>query len=274
MRYKIVASDLDGTLFDSNGVISKENLSAIEEMEQNGVDFVPASGRGLSEFPDELKNNPFIRYVIYSNGAVVENVKNGDKILNCIPNDTKDELLDIFFKTDCHITVRCDGKCYIDKEFSSKKWFEYYSINPEHKNVISMFGKPTENFKEFCYEAKDIEVFSVFFKNDEEKEMCKNFIGKSDLIDAALIYENNLEIFSATAGKGNALMALADKLGVRRNETISVGDSDNDRTMTIASGLGLVTSNARTSLKEIADEIICSNDEHIVRYIMDKFIER
>lgn len=73
------------------------------------------------------------------------------------------------------------------------------------------------------------------------------------------------------AGKGNALRSLADMLGVSHDETIGVGDSDNDTSLIEAAGLGLVPSNGCGSLKKIADEIICSNDEHIACYILDHY---
>ena len=64
---------------------------------------------------------------------------------------------------------------------------------------------------------------------------------------------------------------LADLLGIDYSDTISAGDSNNDLTITQAAGLGLAVSNACDSLKEVADEIICSNDEHIVSYILNHY---
>ena len=49
-------------------------------------------------------------------------------------------------------------------------------------------------------------------------------------------------------------------------EIISVGDSGNDIAMTKALGVGLSTSNSSEKLKQVADKIICSNQEHIVAY--------
>ena len=54
INYKIIASDLDGTLLDSNGQISAENISAIRDIAKRGVFFVPASGRTYSEIPQKL----------------------------------------------------------------------------------------------------------------------------------------------------------------------------------------------------------------------------
>lgn len=70
-RYKIVCSDLDGTLLNNNSEISKENLKAIDELVEHGVYFVPSTGRAYGEIPEELRDNSAIRFMICSNGAVL-----------------------------------------------------------------------------------------------------------------------------------------------------------------------------------------------------------
>ena len=66
----------------------------------------------------------------------------------------------------------------------------------------------------------------------------------------------------------SALHALCDMVGVSYLDTISVGDSDNDISITESAGLGIAVSNANELLKEVADEVICSNDEHIAAYLL------
>ena len=86
-------------------------------------------------------------------------------------------------------------------------------------------------------------------------------------------WERNLEVFFKDAGKGNALKILTEKLGVDMQEVLSIGDSNNDGQMTAMSGLGLATANACESLKEIADEVICTNDEHVVKYVLQHYFK-
>lgn len=77
--------------------------------------------------------------------------------------------------------------------------------------------------------------------------------------------------FLQNAGKDNALKRLAEKLNLDMKNVITIGDSDNDRQMTILSGLGLAVENACDLLKEAADKIICSNNESVVRYVIDHY---
>jgi hydroxymethylpyrimidine pyrophosphatase-like HAD family hydrolase len=81
----------------------------------------------------------------------------------------------------------------------------------------------------------------------------------------------NIEITPADAGKGNALSALAKRLGVHISETIAVGDSENDIQMLTVAGLGLAMDNAVEKAKHIADEIICNNNENVADFIAKKY---
>ena len=80
-----------------------------------------------------------------------------------------------------------------------------------------------------------------------------------------------MEIFCKDAGKGSALKILAENLGIEMEDVISIGDSDNDKQMTLMAGLGLACENACDSLKKVADKIICTNDEHVIRYVQENY---
>ena len=43
--YKLVAMDIDGTLLDSYGNISKENIEAIKKAKEQNIEVVLTSGR-------------------------------------------------------------------------------------------------------------------------------------------------------------------------------------------------------------------------------------
>ena len=83
----------------------------------------------------------------------------------------------------------------------------------------------------------------------------------------------NLEIFNSDAGKGHTLVALAQRLGIPVEQTIAMGDSENDLSMIKAAGLGLATANAFDFVKEKADAVICSNDEHVAKYVLEHFFD-
>lgn len=272
-HYKIVASDLDGTLLNNQGKVSEENKKAIDELLAEGVHFVPCSGRTFSEIVDEIKENDAIRYYIHSNGAVVLDKQTGEQILTCIPNELGRKILDVVNSFETHVTYRQNGESYVDGKFQKEGDYDYYNVHMNHQRVVLDYANYLENFKEASYAADNVEVFSVYFHNYEDKIMCKDTFVQWPELRVVEADAYNLEIMNVHAGKGNALYCLADMLGISREETISIGDSDNDASVTSAAGLGLVVSNGCESLKAIADEIICSNEEHAIAYVQSHYFK-
>ena len=269
--YKIVASDLDGTLLNNESRVSQENIAAIDGLLKKGVHFVPSSGRTFAEIPATIRENPAIRYVIHSNGAVVLDRQTGQRILTCISNDLAREILDVLTSYEAHLNMRHDGNCIVDTAYQNAQAFAYYNVIEAHIDCVLNYAIQLENFLEYAYAADNVEVFSAFFHSYEDKVACKKQLeisGKLRIVEAS---EYNLEIMNIDAGKGNALYSLADMLGVDRAATISIGDSDNDSSITQAAGLGLAVSNACDSLKAVADQIICSNEEHAVAYVLSHY---
>lgn len=270
-KYRIIACDLDGTLLDSSGDISRENLDAIDKLHDMGVHFVPCSGRTLSELPVQLKENKNIRYVIHSNGASVLDRKTGKRILNCISGSLCRRILDILHSYETHITYRLDGECYVDSRFQSEKDWDYYNVCDAHRLVVNDYAVYLEDFDEKSYAADNVEVFAAFFHDKQERLACIEELKKEPLLRVVELDENNVEIVNTTAGKGNALVALAKLLGVDISETMSLGDSGNDISITQISGLGLAMSNACDALKAVSDGVICSNDEHAIAYVLEHY---
>ncbi|MGL5352779.1 MAG: HAD family hydrolase, partial [Clostridium sp.] len=71
VKIKALAIDLDGTLLNSDGLISDENLEALKLLIENNIEVIPVTGR-----PYMLVKNVFekhdlkINHVICSNGGV------------------------------------------------------------------------------------------------------------------------------------------------------------------------------------------------------------
>ena len=127
------------------------------------------------------------------------------------------------------------------------------------------------DFEKICQVADDVEVISVFFHSKKEQEIAKSRLEKISELRVVESFEYNLEIINAKAGKGNTLLFLLNLLGLKKENTISIGDSDNDSSIIKATGLGLAVSNACESLKSIADEVICSNEEHAIDYVVKNY---
>ena len=85
-NYKLIVSDLDGTLLNEKMEIGEKNDAAICEFARRGILFAPFSGRTRDEIPDTLINSPYVRYLSYSNGAVVYDKAEKKKIISSNSN--------------------------------------------------------------------------------------------------------------------------------------------------------------------------------------------
>lgn len=271
-NHKLISIDLDGTLLDDNNEISKENLLAIKKLKDLGVVFAPCTGRSLAEILDIVKNNPDIRYFIYSNGSVVYDKYTNTCIKACLSKQTAKELFNVLSKYQVYYTIRANGNCYIEKGSATEKNVSFYNIIPSHQDVMVNYSTEIEDLLAWINKREDIEVVSIFFNSLKEKEECREELSKIKQISFVEASDYNFEIISTNSGKGAGLASLSNLLGIDKKCVIGVGDSGNDIPMMQSAGTKIAVSNATDSLKSICDTIICSNNEHAVDYILKNFI--
>lgn len=274
MQYQIVASDLDKTLLGDDRSISRENWLAIEKLHARGIQFVPASGRAYEEMPVELLESPLIRYYIASDGASVHDKKTGKNYELAMPQALGHRVLDVVFSYPVNVMIHADTNGYVDARTHNAGDYADYHMNDYWIEFALDKEKTVPDLKSFAYSLPAIQSVVPFFKNMEDLIACRESLSREPGLLIAQTDPYNLEIFSASAGKGNALRLLADVLGADRSATIAVGDSTNDYTMVMAAGLGLAMSNAVPELKAAADAVICSNNEHAAKYILEHYIEK
>lgn len=270
--YKIIASDLDGTLLNDDMALSAENAAAITALAEKGVQFVPSSGRTLCEMPKAVVHHSDVRYVIYSNGATIWDKQTDTHTYLCMSRTASNAVLDILQSYDCHILVRHGGQSYVDSRYTDEKAFAHYQICSAHRGVIGQYAVKKQDFISFLYGLDRIECYALFFSDDNQMADCAAVLGTVDDITVVPSWPHCIEVFSKQAGKGAALETLAEMTATPLVQTIAVGDSGNDTSMVVTAGLGLATANACDSLKVAADAVICANTEHIAQYILGKYI--
>ncbi len=271
MTYKIVASDLDGTLLDSKGNLSCENLSAIREIARLGVVFVPASGRSLMEIPKILRDDDSIRFYIHSSGAGLYDKKTGENVSFGFPYALSKEVFNLVFSEDCYVSVRRDGRIFADSQKMNDESMTAYNLWGPHVHLLRTCGEGICNFEEVMLASSDIDLISLFFRDEKALASMREKLSQIAGINVASACAFNIEVTYEKAGKGNALISLAEKLSVETGDIIAIGDSENDLPMISTAGLGLATGNAAPLVKEQADSVICSNDENIVSFVFAKY---
>ena len=270
--YKLIASDLDGTLLQDDKSLSRENDQAIYEIVKKGVHFVPCSGRGVFEIPTYVREHPAVRYVIGGDGSMIYDRETGEQTIWGMPKEVVQTVLDIYADYDVSLSVRYKGECYVRADEHDPDIYRSYRYDDAYIDFLFTFSHQVDDFDAFCRGLDEIEMICAFFKTDEEWKACQARMDALSSVQTAICNDNSFEVFSANAGKGKAMLHLAAKLGIDQSETIAVGDTINDHTSVKAAGLGLAMGNAYEELKAIADEVVCRNDEHVAMYILNHYL--
>ena len=119
---------------------------------------------------------------------------------------------------------------------------------------------------------KRAEFFGGFFKNSEDIDSAWARLAEIEGVAVSSAAKNLLEVINPTAGKGNGLRDFAAAHGLSLEETMAIGDSMNDKTMLEATPNSVAVSNANEKILQIAKHVGCSNEEHIMRYVVDKIL--
>ena len=274
MKYKIIGSDLDHTFLNSEGVGSEENHRAVRELRELGVEFVPVSGRSFEEMPAEIRESPYIRYYIGSDGASIYDKETKQEFSLAMPKNVGHMVLDRLYRYPMSFMLHGDLRSYVDAATHDASFYRANRYSESWVSYVLATNHPVENFREFAYGRNHIDLVCAFFAREEDLQECKTFFEQYPDVQVAQSHPCNLEVVWKNAGKGNALLKLADLLGIDRKATIAVGDSTNDLTMVRQAGLGLAMENAVEELKRVADAVICHNDQHSTQYILEHYIKK
>lgn len=273
MRYKLVACDLDGTLLNDNSSVSKENLKAIEKINKSKIIFALVTGRTLFEIPQELLECDDIRYIIYSDGAVAYDKKNSEIFYKYISTDDALKLYNLLNKYDTMIELYENGHPVTDIKKLNIKSYDYYNIDKNYQPVIEKTRTGVENLEKYIKENSKIEIFNIFFKHLEERDECAKILKNDFDICVTTSMDNNIEIMAGGVSKGKALERLCNHLRIDSRNVIAAGDSLNDLSMFDYAGTPLSAGNAQQYVKEYTGNTICTNNEHIAKYILENILE-
>lgn len=273
MKYKMIASDLDGTLLYDLHSVSAENYRAISEYKKTGGEFVPTTGRCFYQIPERLRKCDDIRFYISSNGAVVTDKLTGELDEQLISNELFEKIKKITYEYETLLAVHSEGYGYMLKKDDSNERANCLNLSSYFYEHLHETCRKVDDWEKSFTHKRGIEMIVAFFRYRSDLEKCVKRLNELGGLVVTSSENFNIEIIAEGASKGNGIRRLAKRLGLSVEEIIGVGDSPNDISLLNGVGLPLAVSNAADELKAIADRVICSHKEHIVRYISDNIIK-
>lgn len=263
---KLIATDMDGTLLNSQGKVSKENAQAIISAQEKGVKFVLASGRPLeamTTFIEQLYMDKYNSYIIAFNGAVIYDTMKKENIFEIALSEKQIEHIKAMSKYySVNYVSYVNGKIFAD------------DINEHTKFEANLTGLDIDTFDKI--ELKDNKLYKFMFISTPEKirQIYEDYKDKCAEFGLSITISNPkfLEIIDEKVNKGLAITQLCSIISIDLDNVISCGDSYNDIPMLEISGLSVAADNANETVKSICKYISVNNNENILEDVIKKYI--
>lgn len=272
MDIKLIALDLDGTLLNSKKQLSDTNLKALSECIENGIIIVPCTGRTADGIPLELKNIEGVRYAIATNGAVIHDLEKKTIIdTRMLTWELAMELLNFVNDYPVMYDPYIEGRGITERRFLEN--LSHYCLSEALQEMVKNTRDIHPDIIDYVKKAgKPVEKINLFFPDMEGRARLRADLDKWDNILVTSSIPNNLELNALGASKGEAIYRLADHLGISRDQTMAIGDGENDFTMIRMAGVGVAMKNASEELKAEANYITETNDEDGVAAAINRLV--
>ncbi|TQC53946.1 HAD-IIB family hydrolase [Mycoplasmopsis mucosicanis] len=246
----VVFSDVDGTIYTSNGYVSNFNLKVIK---QNELSFNIATGNPICPKMFKLAKLTNADYIIGSSGVQIYDFRHYKFVREefLLPADVK-KIFDHFRKLNISAAGWSSDAFYIfrdeDKEFLNRIYFRY-----EHFDQFELYEGQ---------EIKNVSKIEVYFENAENIDEIIAFLRTCDV--KIIKTHMNLEILPRGASKGKAILWMLQNIFKHHstNDVMVIGDSENDFSMFKRFNYSYAMDNSKDDVKEKAKYVTRSVQEH------------
>jgi Cof subfamily protein (haloacid dehalogenase superfamily) len=278
MIYKLIATDMDGTILLNNKKLSTQTIAALRLAKEKGLEIVICTGRPFATVKAYLSQINIDCHVITNNGSVIRDKNHTIQYVNYLSTEPLKRVLSILAKEDVYYHACDEEMTYIDsfikrakitRLFVKKKQLPFYK---EWSQTLwyTFFSRSNRRVDFQDYIAAGGRLTSIFI-HSEEPEKLKALYSKLVEVEGIEITSSasdNLEVLDINSTKGNALKQLTEEIGVLPEEVVAVGDHLNDISMIEFAGLGVAMGNGDEEVMRRADWVTKTNEEDGFSYLM------
>lgn len=248
----ILVSDLDGTIVYNMGNVSKKNIDAINKFRSLGGTFTVATGRSPIQAKPYLDEMNIECPIIANNGAVIYHPKNNENlwVKNFNPS-YKEVIIDVKAKFPQIGIVAISGIDTYTVLVNNCVVEEYERISNAGYSVSNNGTPPDECCKVlFAIKKQDISEVSTYLINK----------GYND-VEFVLSGQTCLEMMPKGISKGYPFERFINIHGKKIENSVAIGDYNNDVEMIQKAGFGVAVGNALDNVKSVADMVVKNCEE-------------
>ena len=271
IHYRLIALDMDGTLLCSDKTIAPATLEAVAAANRAGRQVVICTGRPVCELAPYRSTFTDIRYCICESGSLLYDLRK-ERVLakHTLDPAAVPQIIRAIGMEDIMPQAMIDGQSFVgraDIERMAHYRMEVYI--PLYRETATPVDDVLDVIRTRAGEIEKINLYHV----DREASIRTSRRLQSEPIERIYAETSSLELSPLGSHKGVGLRELAALLQIPPEETIAVGDADNDLPMLEAAGLAVAMGNANEHVLQAADLVTSDNDhdgcgEVIRRYLL------
>lgn len=255
----LIATDLDGTLLNSQKGIDLPTRRAIERFCREGGLFTAATGRMVQSFHMLKDVVPYNAPVVFANGAQIYDYQTARPIWQCdlsegfalaaqaLLNAFPEASLEIYTSDTCRIVQPNDITLEHMRAFRIPYTLCQSTADAPGRWLKALLTAPPKILNEAVLMARAMDAGASF------RFSTPYF----------------LEMFSDQTDKGRGVLRLAEMKGVAPAHVYAVGDQENDLDMLKAAALSFAPANASATVLEAADVVLPDNDHNTLAAMID-----
>lgn len=290
--YKLIAMDIDGTLLDSYGNVSKENIEAIKKAKEQNIEVVLTSGRMPKAMTAIASQINAENYLICGNGAMIYDVKK-EKIIysNYLPKKKLLEIIKICEENSIYYNVYTNDVIVTKSLNYNLLYYHNENLkNPEEKRIKMYITEDIYSYVQ-NYEGDDFLKITIC---DSDKLIFKSIMNKLKTIKQVDVLEVShmsrkiikhgtqeieiayyyTEVTNQNVNKWTAIEELIKYLNISKEEVMAIGDNINDEQMIKNAKLGVAMGNSSPYVKEIADKVVKDNNSSGVAEAINSILKQ
>lgn len=269
--YSLIAFDMDGTLLTTDKKIAPETVEAIRKAHDAGKTVILATGRARAELAAYADALAYIRYGILESGGVLHDFANERMLQHSplLPAEVE-EVIRLSSLEDVMVQVMSAGHMLIQE--SDLHNMDHYQLGYFYP-LFSTAADRVPDIRAWCLEHRDsIEKINLYHTDTDAR--LRTLERAADLpLEKVYSEITSIEFSPKGVSKGQALLDLCAMLHLPIEQTIAVGDADNDLVLLKTAGLAVAMGNANENVKKAASVIVADNDhggcvEAIERYLL------
>lgn len=271
MKYNsLLATDMDYTLLMPGRDVSPGNIEAVRALRANGVAFTLATGRSsylVGKYAQDLEID--IPIITGNGGALYDPVTKRDLMSKDFAEEKFRALMTSMLERKIDATIYSVSGIYFSPYSTRRAFCDNYNAGLPDEDKIPLLGLDGDDLAK-----EQIPAFNKFLLIKPPADFVEELASDPDLTVVSSAPEF-YDVMAAGVSKGDALLELADHLGIPRKNTFASGDSENDITLLESASYGIAMADSDAKVISAAAFVTSTCEEDgFARAVFDYVIPK